>query len=118
MSGKKVLIFALVLLQIIAVGLIVVGMSKFELQPIAILYIEGALIGGVLAAAIVVGVFYCLCRVMSVLGSLLYILETLALVGGTIYVSAAMDNLVLVITLISASVVMVLGLIPILCRKN
>lgn len=118
MSGKKLIIFALVVLQILAVGLIVVGMSKFDLQPIAILYIEGALLGGVLAAAIVVGIFYCICRVMSFLGSLLYVLETLALVGGTIYVCAVLNNLILLITLASASLVMVLGLIPILCRRN
>jgi len=105
-------------LQILAAGLIVVGMSKFDLEPIAILYIEGALLGGVLAAAIVVGIFYCICRVMSFLGSLLYILETVALIGGSVYVCSAMNDLILMITMTSASLVMVLGLIPILCRRN
>lgn len=118
MSGKRVIIFALVVLQILAIGVIVVGMSKFDFELSAILYVEGALVCGVLAAALVVGLFYCICRVVSFLGSLLYVLETVALLGGTVYACSAMDDLILIITLVSASFVMVLGLIPILCRKN
>ncbi len=118
MSGKKIIIFVLVLLQLVAIGLAVVGMIQFELKPAAILYIEGALTFGVFAAALAVGIFYYLSRAMSFLGSLLYILETLAVVGGTIYAVIAAADLILLITLASASLVMVFGLIPILCRKN
>ena len=118
MSGKRLIIFALVVLQILAIGVIAVGMSKFDLEPTAILYVEGALVCGVLAAALVVGLFYCICRVLSFVGTLLYVLETVALLGGTVYVFSAIDDLILMITLGSASFVMVLGLIPILCRRN
>ena len=118
MSGKKLIIFALVVLQLVAIGLIVVGMSKFDLEPVAILYIEGALVCGVLGASLLVGFFYCIGRTLSFLGSLLYILETVALIGGSVYVCSAMNDLILMITMTSASLVMVLGLIPILCRRN
>lgn len=118
MSFKKAALLLIALLQVAVFGVMIGGTFKFDFEPMHFLYIEIGFIGAVLASALLFGLFYGVIKLALFLGPMLYVIETVALIVATIYVCAAIDDVVIDVAAIVASVIMSIGLFPILCKKK
>ena len=125
MSFKRIALLLVIFLQIGVVGFAIAGIFKLGFETKDVLALEGALVAVVAGLALLCGLLYLLAKfaslcggLVSFVGVLLYILETLAFAFLAVYAAIAFDNIALVIALASTFAVMSVGLMPIVCKRR